>query len=146
MIERSLSMTTSSRSQPTKITKKFSEATTSYYPFSGPHHIEKSQISPIADSPKSPKASNRGQKNIPCLYDLLDTPPATKTFSLPNINSVLQELQGLALHTHSETNKRETGCIVCGKLYEHFIEQTVAHYFHHTAELVETFKDRNIKR
>ena len=39
-----------------------------------------------------------------------------------------------------------TGCVVCGKSFDQFIEETVADYLNQTAQPAETVRERQIKR
>ena len=97
------------------------------------------QMIPIPDTPESPNPENRGQSddfypdNIP-----LNNPP--------NIIAVADELRNLTLHPHPQRNEWVTGCLVCGKLYDQVIEETVADYLNQTAQPGETVRERHIKR
>ena len=55
-------------------------------------------------------------------------------------------LQNLTLHPHTQRNGWVTGCLVCGKSYDQFIEETVADYLNQTAQPGETVRERQIKR
>ena len=97
------------------------------------------QITPIPDTPQSPTPENRGQSddfypdNIP-----LNNPP--------NIVAVADELRNLTLHAHPHRNETVTGCLLCGKSYNHVIEETVADYLDQTSQPGETVRERQIKR
>ena len=146
LTEPSLAMTTSSGSQLTMNTYSLSMETTSYHSQSGPHLIElHRQLLPALVFLESPKPLNKNQKHTFRNFDLLDTSPTTNFPSLPKINSVLQELQGLVPHAHPEIANQATGCKVRGKPNNQVIEQTAADYLHHTVEPGETNRDRNIK-
>ena len=45
-----------------------------------------------------------------------------------------------------ERSEWVTGCLVCRKSYDQVIEETVADYLSHTAQPVETVRERRIKR
>ena len=68
------------------------------------------------------------------------------TRSLSIIATVVQHLQGLALHVHSEKNNQVTGCMVCGKSYNQVIVENGADSLHHTTVPGEAFSDHHIKR
>ena len=93
MTEPSLTMTTNVGSRPTKNRHCISEVATSYQPQFWPQPIEKHrQVSPTPDSSESPTPSSRTQTNTFRPNNLLNTPPATNTHSLTNINSVVQQV------------------------------------------------------
>ena len=95
---------------------------------------------PIPDPPQSPTTENRGQSddfypdNIP-----LHNPP-------PNIVAVADELRNLTLHPHPHRNQTVTSCLVCEKLYDQVVEETVADYLDQTSKPGETVRERQIKR
>ena len=74
-------------------------------------------------------------------------PPYTSnTNTLPNINTVIQGLQGPSLRAHSNANNRVTGFLLCCRSYDQLSEETVLYRLRQTAELGETIRDRHIKR
>ena len=64
----------------------------------------------------------------------------------PNISTVTNGLQNLALHPHPARNEWVTGCLVCGKPYDQVIKETVADYLNQTAQPREAARERQIKR
>ena len=79
--------------------------TTRHQHQSGHHPIElHQQKSPNPGFIESKTPSNRNQTNLLQPHVLPDTSPSSNSHSLLNINSVLQDLQKLAVHAHSEIN------------------------------------------
>ena len=58
----------------------------------------------------------------------------------------MQELQELALRGHSAVEKRTSGSIVCGKLYEQVIEETTSDFLQQTADPGEIIREQHLKR
>ena len=96
--------------------------------------------------PETPMQSSGGPKVILRPNDLPDIPSATNNHTLRNINSVVQELQGFALHVHLEVHKHITGCILCCKSYHQVLKENVTKYLYHSIEPVETVRDRHSKK
>ena len=65
---------------------------------------------------------------------------------MPNINTVIQGLQGPSLRAHSNANNRVTGSLVFCESYHQLSEETVSYVLRQTVELRETIRDRHIKR
>ena len=55
-------------------------------------------------------------------------------------------LQKLTLHPHPARHEWVTGRLVCGKTYDHVIEETDANYLNQTTQPGETVRERQIKR
>ena len=64
----------------------------------------------------------------------------------PTITTVADGLRNLTLHPHPQRNEWVTGCLVYGKSYDQFIEETVADYLNQTAQPGETVREGQIKR
>ena len=88
----------------------------------------------------------RRSPNIFRPYDLSDTPPATNSNTVSNIESIIQKMQELVLQAHSKVGKQTSGCVVCGKSYEQVIESTTADYLQQMAKARETIRKRQLKR
>ena len=52
----------------------------------------------------------------------------------------------MTLHPHPQRNEGVTGCLVCRKSYDQFIEETVAGYLNQSAQPGEKVRERQIKR
>ena len=104
------------------------------------------QITPIQDSPKSSSPENRGQTDVVWPYDIPNQPSLTLFYKPPNITTVADGLRNLTMHPHLQRNEWVTGCLVSGKSYGQFIEETVAEYLNQTAQPRETIRKRQIKR
>ena len=96
-------------------------------------------MQPIPDTPQSPTPENRGQSDD--FY-----PDNIPLHNPPNIIAVTDELNNLTLHPHQQRHEWATGCLVCGKSYNHVIDETVADYLDQTAQPGETVRERQIKR
>ena len=94
----------------------------------------------IPETPESPTPENRGHTD-----DILQ-PSLIPLNNPPNIITLADGLRDMTLHPHRQCNERETGCSVCCKSYGQVIDETVADYLQHTAQLGETVRDRQIKR
>ena len=82
------------------------------------------QTTPIPDTPESPTPENRGQSDIFRPYAIPNPPSSTLLNNPLNISTVANGLQKLTLHPHPQRNEWVTGCLVCGKSYDQFIEET----------------------
>ena len=104
------------------------------------HPIQLCQyVQPIPDTPESLTAENRGPPD--------EFYPGKIPLNNPlNIIAVADELRNLTLHPHPQRNEWVTSCLVCGKSYDHVIEETVADYLDQTAQPGETVRERQIKR
>ena len=54
-------------------------------------------------------------------------------------------LENNTLHNHLKYNEWVTRCLVCGKLYEQVIEETVADHLQQAIESSESVRDRQLK-
>ena len=104
------------------------------------------QTTQIPDTLEYLTPENRGQPDIFRPYDL-PNPSTSISFNNPlNISTVADGLQNLALHPHPARNEWVTGCLVCGKPYDQFIEETVTDYLNQAAQPGDTVRERQIKR
>ena len=95
-------------------------------------------LQPVPDTPESPPLEDQGPRDMFRTYNL---PNPSKSASYakppppsPNISTVANGLQNLTLHPHPVRNEWVTGCLVCGKSYEKFIEETAADYLDQQAQ------------